>query len=69
MDTFYLKEYNGNRRYLIYCTRHVYGINIIRYTHIKNIGKPNDLKVFGGGGNTKRDEQDSQNRPRLSTYN
>jgi hypothetical protein len=41
MDTFYLKEYNGRRRFnLLHTTR------LWKKYHIQKIGKPNDLKVF-----------------------
>jgi hypothetical protein len=41
LDTFYLKEYNGRRRFnLLHTTR------LWNKYHIQKIGKPNDLKVF-----------------------
>ena len=38
------------RRCLVYCAGRVSGIFFMRYAHSQNIGKPNNLKVFGRGG-------------------
>ena len=46
------------QRYQIYCAPRIPGITFIRYAQNRNIGKPNNLKVFGSK-KVKGPKQDS----------